>query len=61
MTYEIIFSSQATKFIRNLQSDFKERIKNKFKEILENPFRFLEHYEGENYKIRIGKFRRKKK
>ncbi len=57
MTYEINFSNQATKFIRSLQQDIKERITAKFKEISENPFRFLEHYEGDYYKIRIGNFR----
>ncbi len=57
MTYEINFSNQATKFIRNLQLDILERIKIKFKEITENPFRFTEHYEGDYYKIRIGQFR----
>lgn len=57
MTYEIKFSNQATKFIRNLQRDFLGRIKSKFKEIAENPLRFTEHYEGDYHKIRIGPFR----
>ena len=57
MNYEIKFSNQATKFIKNLQSNIKERVISKFKEISENPFRFIEHYEGDYYKIRIGDFR----
>jgi mRNA-degrading endonuclease RelE of RelBE toxin-antitoxin system len=58
MTYQIEFSNQATKFIRNLQEDIKERIKIKFKEVSIDPFRFLEHYEGDScYKLRIGGFR----
>lgn len=57
MTYEINFSNQATKFIRNLQSDIRERVKTKFREIAENPYRFTEHYEGDYHKIRIGQFR----
>jgi mRNA interferase RelE/StbE len=57
MTYEIKFSKQATKFINGLQQNLKDRIIAKFREISENPFRFLEHYEGDYYKIRIGDFR----
>lgn len=57
MTYEIQFSNQATKFIRNLQKDIQERVRAKFREIAENPLRFIEHYEGDYHKIRIGPFR----
>ncbi|MDP3881315.1 MAG: type II toxin-antitoxin system RelE/ParE family toxin [Nanoarchaeota archaeon] len=55
--YKVHFSPQATKFIRKLQRDIKERIKDKFEEIVLDPFRFLEHFEGDYYKIRIGDFR----
>jgi len=47
MSFNIKFSSQATKFIRKLDQKLKERIKNKF----------LEHYEGDGYKFRIGNYR----
>ena len=58
MSLQIKFSKQATKYIRNLSEDIKDRIKRKFKEVSENPFRYLEHYEGENsYKLRVGEFR----
>ena len=58
MIFNVEFSIQATKFIRNLPNDLKERIKKKFIEISENPFRYLEHFEGENcYKVRIGDYR----
>jgi len=57
MTYQIKFSSQATKFIRKLEEYLKERIKLKFYEVSKDPFRFLEHYEGEGYKLRIGDYR----
>ena len=58
MKYQIEFSKQATKFIRKLPKDIKERIKRKFKEVSEDPFRYLEHYEGDNcHKLRIGDFR----
>ena len=57
MTYEVKFSNQAAKFIRNLDFNIKERIKEKFKEVAIDPFRFLEHYEGQGHKLRIGDYR----
>ncbi len=57
MTYEIKFSPQATKFFNSLPKNIQERVKNKFREISENPSRYLEHYEGDYDKIRIGKLR----
>lgn len=58
MTYKIEFSNQATKFIRKLQKDIKERVKSKFRDVSQDPFRYLEHYEGDSYyKLRIGGFR----
>ncbi len=55
--YEVQFSVNATKFFKNLPKDIQERIKKKFKEIEEKPLRYLEHYEGNYHKIRIGDFR----
>lgn len=58
MNYKVEFSSQSKKFIKNLQKDIATRIINKFEEVRENPFRYLEHYEGEeDYKLRIGDYR----
>lgn len=58
MNFQIKFSKQAVKFISNLSEDIKKRIKRKFKEVSKNPFRYLEHFEGEDcYKLRIGDFR----
>ena len=58
MNFQIKFSKQAVKFISNLSKDIKERIKRKFKEVSKNPFRYLEHFKGEDcYKLRIGDFR----
>jgi len=37
MTFEIKFSKQATKFIKRLPEDIKDRIKRKFKEVSEDP------------------------
>ena len=57
MSWEIKFSSQSTKFIRKLQDEVKQRVKDKFIEISNNPFHYLEQYEGDYYKIRIGDYR----
>ncbi|MBM3230394.1 type II toxin-antitoxin system RelE/ParE family toxin [Candidatus Pacearchaeota archaeon] len=55
--YEVQFSSTATKFFKNLPQDIQNRIRKKFKEIEVNPMRYLEHYEGDHHKIRIGDYR----
>ena len=57
MSYQVKFSNLATKFFRKLPSDIQERVKNKFREIAIEPSRYLEHYEGDYYKIRIGDLR----
>jgi mRNA-degrading endonuclease RelE of RelBE toxin-antitoxin system len=58
MDYKIEFSSKSKKFIKKLQKNFSLRILDKFKEVSKNPFRFLEHYEGDNcFKLRIGNYR----
>jgi len=57
MSYEIKFSNQSASFFRNLQKDIQNRVKEKFLKVAEDPFRFLEHYEGEYYKLRIGDLR----
>ena len=57
MSYSVKFSSQATKFLRKLPKETRERIKNKFREVSVDPFRFLEHFEGGDYKLRIGDYR----
>ena len=55
--YEVKFSNQATKFFKKLQFNLQERIKAKLNEIAMDPFRYLEHYEGDYYKLRIGDYR----
>ncbi len=57
MSFEVQFSNQAAKFIRGLPENIKERIKSKFYEVAKEPFRYLEHYEGDYYKLRIGDYR----
>jgi mRNA-degrading endonuclease RelE of RelBE toxin-antitoxin system len=57
MSYRVKFSSQARKFFCKLPTDVQKRVKAKFREISKSPFRYLEHYEGDYDKIRIGKLR----
>ena len=58
MNFQIKFSRQATKFLRKLSDNIKERIKKKFKVVSENPFYYLQHFEGEDcYRLRIGIYR----
>jgi len=57
MSYEIELSPKADKFLDKLSKDIALRILNKIKKLRENPFRYLEHYEGDYYKLRIGDYR----
>lgn len=57
MSYSIEWRSQAFKFLEKLQKNIAERILKKLDEVKEDPFRFLEHYEGDYYKLRIGDYR----
>jgi len=57
MSYSIEWDQKAFKFLDKLQKDLGLRILDKLEEIKENPFRYLEHYEGEGYKLRIGDYR----
>ena len=58
MDYKIEFSSKSKKFIKKLQKNVSLRLLGKFEEVSKNPFRFLEHYEGDNcFKLRIGDYR----
>ena len=57
MTYSVEWDSKAFDFLNKLQKDVAGRILKKIDEIKGNPFRFLEHYEGKGYKIRIGDYR----
>lgn len=57
MNYSIKWHPQASNFLDELQKDIIERILKKLDKVKENPFRYIEHYEGKYYKIRIGDFR----
>ena len=55
--YDVRLSPQATKFFRKLPANIQERIREKFKDVSQDPFRYIEHYEGDHHKIRIGDYR----
>ena len=55
--FSVEYNSQAKRFLKNIDKSFAKRIIQKIEEIRENPFRYLEHYEGQGYKLRVGNFR----
>ena len=58
MTYTLKWHPQAFKVLEKLPKEIIQRVLNKFDLVIEEPFRFLEHYEGENlFKLRIGDYR----
>ncbi len=57
MNYTIEWASSAVKDLERLPLDVQKRVIVKLDSIVENPFRFLEHFEGEYYKLRIGEYR----
>jgi len=57
MPWEIKWKPGPLKFLESLQKDIALRILKKLEEVRENPFRYIEHYEGGYYKLRIGDYR----
>ena len=57
MNYSVKVDKKAQDFLDKLPQNISLRIINKLEQIKENPFHFLEHYEGEYYKLRIGDYR----
>ena len=57
MSFSIEWHPHAFDFLEKLPVHISERILKKIEIIKEEPFRFLEHYEGEYYKLRIGDYR----
>ena len=57
MSFFIEWDEKVIDFLNKLPKNLSERIVNKVNSIKENPFHFLEHYEGEYYKLRIGDYR----
>lgn len=57
MSFSIEWDEKAKDYLDKLPKNIAERILDKIDSIKENPFRFLEHYEEEYYKLRIGDYR----
>ena len=57
MTHQIEWGSRAFKYLNRLEKKDRKRILDKLDEVKEDPFRYLEHFEGDYYKLRIGDFR----
>ena len=57
MSYSVKVDKKAQNFLDKLSQDVALRIINKLEQIKENPFHYLEHYEGQYYKLRIGDYR----
>jgi mRNA interferase RelE/StbE len=58
MTYEIIWSPRAKKFLRKLPRDIAQRIILKAKLLEESPLQYLEHLSSQTlYKLRVGEYR----
>ena len=57
MSWEIQWTPKSSKFLKNLDTESATRILNKIEFLKENPFRYVEHYEGEYHKLRIGDYR----
>ena len=58
MSFQVEWGPKASKNLAKLPKDTIKRIFDKMNEVKEDPFRFLEHFEGQNfYKLRIGDYR----
>ena len=57
MSFKISWHPRAENSLNKLQKDVSERIVNKLDEVAEDLFRYLEHFEGSGYKLRIGDYR----
>ncbi len=56
--FDILFSRKAGKFFQKLQKAVREHVRSRFNELAKDPWRFLEHYEGDDfYKFRVGPYR----
>jgi len=57
MNFSIIWKPSPAKFLEKLPKEIALRIINKIELLKQDPFRFLEHFEGDYYKLRIGNYR----
>ena len=57
MSYSLTWHPKALKFLEALTKEVSKRVLEKFDELQNYPIRYVEHYEGEYYKLRIGDYR----
>ncbi len=57
MTWTIKWTPKSTRVLKKLPQDIAIRLQSKIESIIGDPFRYLEHYEGVGYKMRIGDYR----
>ena len=57
MSFRVLWFPQPRKYIEGLPKAVASRILAKMDEVLIDPFRYLEHFEGPDYKLRIGDYR----
>lgn len=57
MSYFIDWHPNVRKLLRKLPKELSARIVLKARDLREEPFRYLEHYEGDYYKFRVGDYR----
>ncbi len=58
MSFQVEWHPKASKNLSKLPKGTIKRVFDKIDEVKEDPFRFLEHFEGQNfYKLRIGDYR----
>lgn len=57
MSYSIRWFSKAYKFLEKLPDNISRRIIDKLEDVKKEPFRYLEHFEGKGYKLRVGDYR----
>ena len=57
MSFAVRIDPHADKFLTKLPKDMAERIRDKLLLLKEDPFNYLEHFEGDYYKLRIGDYR----
>ncbi|HLC74286.1 MAG TPA: type II toxin-antitoxin system RelE/ParE family toxin [Candidatus Nanoarchaeia archaeon] len=57
MSFSVSWHPKAAKYVENLPKETATRILEQFDKAAIDPFKYLEHFEGDYYKLRIGDYR----
>lgn len=57
MTFSVQWHPKAAKNLEVIPSKFRKQVSELIELVAEAPFAHLEHFEGEYYKLRIGRYR----